>query len=487
MNDIKNSIVAHVNWVDKFLNFELFTGKNLSEWFSPFINSITNDGAVPYLIETKDRFRASPLSSTIIWLSDAGLLPADALEIMQEKLLYLRDKNDLTDKDAGNPNKLPEDKDGWSLAEGVSVWSTSLAIIALIDICGVGVKKAGQYKSSVIWLVDQQKINEKGWAYQFYRNCDDNVIMTSLALRALSLAQQNKTLFGFSPDEERKILTALNSGYLYLKEKMIHKKTKAYSYWCFNNTPHCVATTWALIALREMSKVQNIDETVKVFYNDNISYCFKFIISRIPKGISQWYDEQIVCEGGAKYNKQKNYYSFSPTILLELLSLGISPYHPKIVNQIIWLIKNPEDWKIKEYDQEKICTFTYTMVIATLAKWISCAGTADSVHLLKKPVNYLEKVVLLMFGFPIIKDSPIQLVCKSRLWVLLFIVLAFPVIFIAGSSIGALFQKAIIYFSELYKNSSQDIINNVIGGLICAFLLTFIGFLAKIRKRAFKR
>ena len=485
MNSVNDSLVNHINWVDKFMDFRLLTGRSLSEWFVPLFSSITDDGAVPYLINTKERFRASPLSSTITWLSEAGLLSAEALEIMQDKLLFLRDNNNPSDADAGNRDKFVEDKNGWSLAEGVSVWSTSLAITALIDIRGIGIKKAEKFKDSVVWLAKQQSINKKGWAYQLHRNCRDNVIMTSLSLRALALALLNKSSFNFTSDEERQILTALNNGYSYLKETMVSQKARGFSYWRFNNTPHCAATTWALVALFEISKIDNINEDIAVFYNENIEGGLNFAISCMPKKISQWQDEQIVYEGGAKYNKQKNYYSFSSTLLLQLLSLGLSPYHPKVINQITWLINNPADWKIKGYDQGKICTFTYAMVISTIAKWAFCTGVC-SVDLLKTPVKKREKFVALIFGMPVLHKSPVQLVHKSRLWWLLLLLIALLIFLTIGESIYFCIRESINYLLELWHVSSREIVINVLAYFICVALAGIGVLMINVIRKTFR-
>lgn len=64
--DLKDIWLNHINNADQFINLSLVTDTDLSSWFSPLINSIANDGTVPYLINTKERYRASPLASTII-------------------------------------------------------------------------------------------------------------------------------------------------------------------------------------------------------------------------------------------------------------------------------------------------------------------------------------------------------------------------------------------------------------------------------------
>lgn len=282
------------------------TDTDLSSWFSPLINSIANDGTVPYLINTKERYRASPLASTIIWLSHENLLPIEVLDKMQNALLFLRDSNVPLDAQQPNGQKKPEDVNGWSLGEGVSVWSTSMAIIALLDPLGNGKAKANMYKSSILWLAAQHDPSTHGWAYQSSENCNVNAIMTALALRALALAIEpnNRAFFSFTPDEFRTICSSIQAGFKYLQSNCVVRKRKVY--WTFNQTPNCAATTWALLALNQINLTdERIADECKSFYKSILKRALSFIISKMPRTPTKWADEQIVCEAGAKYRNKK--------------------------------------------------------------------------------------------------------------------------------------------------------------------------------------
>ena len=198
MGIIQDSWQAHINIAEKAISLESVSEKQLSEWIKPLIENITDDGAVPYLLGAGERYRASPLASTISWLEKANLLPVPVLIEMQEQLLVLRDQNVSYDPKNGIAKKASEDIGGWSLGEGVSVWSTSCAIEALLDSHGCGINYADSFKSSVIWLANQRQ-SDGAWAYQLHSNCSTNVVMTSLALRSLALAytEPNRTHFFF--------------------------------------------------------------------------------------------------------------------------------------------------------------------------------------------------------------------------------------------------------------------------------------------------
>ena len=80
VNQLKDLWLAHINNIDSYANFNALTQKSLAAWFEPLIDSITEDGAVPYLLETNERYRASPLSSTSTWLSSENLIPLQVLD-----------------------------------------------------------------------------------------------------------------------------------------------------------------------------------------------------------------------------------------------------------------------------------------------------------------------------------------------------------------------------------------------------------------------
>jgi hypothetical protein len=487
MSKIKESLLSHISSVDRFVNFGSITGESLTEWFMPFINSLSDEGAIPYLLESSQRYRASPLASAISWLNDAELLPVDVISSMQNELIFLRDNNYHNDADARNISKFKGDENGWSLAEGVSVWSTSLSIIALNDIQGAGLEKAHLWKDSVIWLLQQQDTGTRGWAYQAHRNCDVNIVMTSLATRALALAFINKSRFKFSDEEERQIRLALNNGYSYIKDNVTRNKGRGIAFWSFKDQPSCAATTWALSALRELSKIIDSEEKTAKFFEEVKDECISFIITRMPTDRTKWPIEQIVCEAGAKYGKQKNYFSFSATLLMQLFSLGLSPYHPKVVQQIKWIINNRNLWKIEEYDQECACTFTYAMVLATFVKWVSCVGTSSAIQLLKDSRTVWEKATSFLFGFPVYHESPVQLAYKPRLllvWggsVALIILIQFSRYFFN------FIRPVSLYILKFFQESSTEIIINVVAAAIYAALFTLCVLIIKTMRKALRR
>lgn len=478
MKDIQSSIKKHIRFVDQYFIFNSFTDKDLEEWLQPLVSSITDEGAIPYLLgeEKGERYRASPLASALIWMNAVGLLSDVDISLLQDELLFLRDNCDPSDNDKGNLSKKSEDYDGWSMAEGVSVWSTSYAIVALLDKRGIGVQKAHRYKNSVLWLAKQKKTSEKGWGYQLSTNCSENVIMTSLATWAIALVIKNKDSFHFNEDEVRLLTNALMQGFEYLKEKVQYTKVGDKVFWCFEGVKSCAATTWALVALRHIADL-SIKPEISDFYNESVRKGIEFILGCMPSKFICWEAEQVVSEAGAKYNKQKNYYSFSPTLLLPLFEMGLSPFHPKVINQIRWLLNNTEGWKIEQYDRGNICSFSYAMVISTIAKWRMLVGQDNAIRLLPESENKDDKFFRVIYGMPNFKSTNAQVVSKLRITVIWFLSMFGMILFFEGKYFWNIVVEYTTRVLEFCNQSIDSIMVNVLSSFIYLALVSLISVL----------
>lgn len=466
MSIIQDSWRTYIDITEKAVCLDAISENRLSEWITPLIDNITDDGSVPYLLGESERYRASPLASTISWLEKANLLPIPVLKKMQEQLLSLRDKNILSDPKNGIAEKTPEDIDGWSLGEGVSVWSTSCAIEALLDSHRIGISYADKFKSSVIWLAKQRHSNG-AWAYQLHSNCATNIIMTALALRSLALAytEPNRTCFSFSVDDALLLEQAIASGFNYIKENCTSKKRKVY--WSFQNRPHCAATTWALMALRQVSLCDaDISSECTKFYQEIKDRALLFVASCLPKNSVRWEDEPFVYEGGAKYAPQKNYVSFSATLLPQLFELGVSPFHPRVIAQIKWLVENPSEWKISTYDTGKICYFTYAMALSSIVSWYQRVGSALAPKLIKSAKTQIPKM---LYGYNSMLNLQVQLVRPNRITTVSFLLVFLLIFTLLGKYIEGLSTQATTWLISLW-NQTENERYDIIIGIISEFL-----------------
>lgn len=485
MSKLEQEIREHIKCIDKLMDFSSFSDKTLDDWCRSLIEVMTAEGAVPYLLgDSKERYRASPLASVIISMNMANLLPDTAIDMMQNELLFLRDNPLEEDKHKTSREKEEEDRAGWSLSEGVSVWSTSLAIIALLENNELGKNKAEQYKDSILWLTEQQDTDSSGWGYQLWLNCEPNVIMSSLALRALVAAYKCKDVFSFDDHEKRILNDSIIKGFNYLKNNI--RFSGKGIYWTFKEQPHCAATTWALLALKKMSDAE-ISVEIKKFYSDNVMSGLAFLVNKMPKKIEKWKSEQIVCEAGAKYSKQKNYFSFSAALLLELFEVGMSPYHPKVIKQIKWLLNNVEEWKIEEYDTGEKCSFTYAMVLSTIVKWVTLVGKENAYSLtrinLKKYVSLLEKI----YGMPVMTQQRFQIIYKPQMYKNITSGIIGVAALLFMINIWKYITRLATWLMTFWGHSKEDFILGVIESMIAAAGVAVITFFGHLFVKQIKR
>jgi hypothetical protein len=207
----------------------------------------------------------------------------------------------------------------------------------------------------------------------------------------------------------------------------------------------------------------------------------------MPKKATRWEDEQMVCEAGAKYNKQKNYYSFSPTLILELLKIGVSPYHYKVINQIKWLINNQNEWKIQQYDRSEVCSFTYAMLISTITKWSIMVGQENTWRILRSIKGRADHILQMVMGIPLFEESCVQVVNKARLklaWgtslLIFFLILKGRDIF---EYISNGVNNILLFLGQAQNTIVTNIISSALYALIILIVTKLLGFVCKLLRR----
>lgn len=371
-DNFKKDIVQYARELDKvFEFFDILIGEKLSKLYEQYINSLNSDCAIPYVIGEDYRYRSSPLATSLEFLSYANLLPDKAIRQFQKQLIWFRDNayENISTNDFPK-QKMSGDEHGWCCSEGVSVWSTSKALTALfvsnIDLTDNTNKKI--IFESIHWLCKQQ-CQDGGWAFQNYRNCQQNINMTALALKALiCFDSQLKTYHLEDPGINH--IEYIEKGLSYALENM--KEDKKNIYWNFQNNKNVTGSAWMLeifflldqhqIPIKNIyiHKINQSKQKLLFFVMNEMSTSFKNSSPKIT--------ECIVSEAGAKYNKHKNFYSFLPALIQILLLYDVSPSHPSVLLAINYLIKNRNDWKIHEYDN-KTCSFSFAMALSIITLW----------------------------------------------------------------------------------------------------------------------
>ena len=201
----------------------------------------------------------------------------------------------------------------------------------------------------------------------------------------------------------------------------------------------------------------------------------------------RWEDEQVVCEAGAKYNKQKNYYSFSPTLILELLKIGVSPYHYKVINQIKWLLNNQNDWKIQQYDRSEVCSFTYAMLISTITKWSIMVGQENTGRVLRNLKGKVDHILQIVMGMPLFNESYVQVVNKARLKLAWAISLLIIFLALKGKDIFEYISRGVNNILLFFGQEQNTIFTNIISSALYALIIfigaKLLGFVGKLLRR----
>lgn len=356
MGDISDRLKNALKNADNFLCLSDVFGFSLYQLGEELVDAFEDDGYIPYVIGERDRYRSSALSTCLLYLWKAGLIPPDITEIIRARLFDIRDK--MPPNDTRQPRiKNKDDFAAWCVSEGASVWSTSMAIIALIESrTEPNLTQDEMLAVSTLWLVRQQCKKTGGWSFQKNQNSVPTIPMTALAIRALSNAT---TLPSVTAKMRSQINASLTSGYNYLRNNMIYKGTEAY--WNFDDQPSLTATVWALQAFECDHRGNNHDLPIKVILNT--------ALAMIPTSNAEWKSECFVKEPVTKYSHQKNFFTFMPSLISPLLAYGISPLEPKIVSVVKQLMNTGQDhWRIKEYHLSP-CTFTHAMALNTLVNW----------------------------------------------------------------------------------------------------------------------
>ena len=390
----RQQVSDHVTMADSWININDSLGSiRIRELITPLLESITEEGSVSYIIGKNERYRSSTLATVLDTLADVNLLPRSAIYQMQDHLYALRDTfvpHDPTIDDIVTPDK--EDQYAWGRDEAPSVWTTSKAIIALMstqyierDKIGTNKSLRNSMRSSVYWL-SSQAYSDGGWGYQKYersRACQSNVPMTALAMKAIILAQNNRSLFNEdvrSSERFHTLASALSRGAEYLLSHKVEDDTGIY--WMYEGQPGVAITMWVIEALNLLTQIPSYHH-LRQRYLELYPKAIQFIYTKLPNADalgnynqSELFFKATNADGGLKYKttlvRDKQFYTFKPYIVSTLLDLGEDPLNPKIVAMVRWLLSNRDTrWAIAEYNSSAPCSISSAMAINVIVKWLT--------------------------------------------------------------------------------------------------------------------
>ncbi len=373
-------------WIAQVDAMSPLTIKGLVE---KLVDSIDQEGAVAYEVNTKKRYRTSTLATVLECMTDIRLLPEEDLLIMQRKLLRLKEEFNPVDKEIDDViNKNEEDKPAWGIDEAPSVWTTSKALTALFATkYRPSLEEGKDIAASVEWLANQAYA-DGGWGYQKYETieaCKSSVPMTAFAMKALGLALQQRYIQNLVNVKE--IKSKLVTGLDYLK-KMKNEKKDEKCVWLYEGKENLSATIWALEAWK--IAIQVIDNK-KAYYSNiyrKISpIALKYVVDKLPEKDDDSWSEcffRANKDDGLKYKKgplkkDKVFYSFTPYIISYIIKEDESYVeNDKILKVMKWVLAHRDDsWLIKEnYNSNNACTITVAMAINVIVNWLKARSNS---------------------------------------------------------------------------------------------------------------
>lgn len=408
-----------------------FFNKEFNEVISTLLNSFVYKKGFPLDLEEPAEYYTSTTSTTLLALYHIGVLSEDLLTKIHETLFYLKDHT-------SNPivkSKLPEDNVAWDVSESASVWATSLALWALIE-TGYRGEKINEIHDATLWLIDQQK-DDGGWGFD--KRSPSRIYFTALALNALQLSINS---IPFSHSELERIKRAKQYGLQFILQKCERKHKLVYWKTRINqeDLPDPTSTLYALWILHK----DNPDK-----WREIIEGGIRFLRREI-EGKEIWEFRKFIEETQTKYGTHKIIISYTPSIPIPLLKMGVHPLDELCLKPIMWLIKNKvkNGWSLPGYSEHAL-SFTTAYALWTIAEWYK--------HVIKEVDKEIEV-------YPSILRR-----LRRRISVLIGIIIAlvtyhfFPVI-------------ANLFYSFLKYYNTVDLIS-----LIASYMTIFTGVILLIR------
>lgn len=391
----KDQVFDYISTADSWININDTLGPiRIRHLASSLIESINNEGGVSYVLNVDKRYRSSTLATVLDALADVNLLPSDAIHQMQDHLYDLKEHFSPRTEEDDMIAKKPEDLPAWGIDETPSVWTTSMAIIALLNTKFVTRDTTtkeiiSDLRDTIYWLVDQA-YPDGGWGYQKYPEspaCSSSVPMTALAMKAIIIAQNDQRLFNSDAKANRKfnkIVSALERGKVFLITNQ-QETTDSLIHWNYiensENSGICI-TAWVLETLKLLAESEFSCFTINEFESLKPKV-IRYIYKNMPTttNIGQYSQSEMFFYANKtttlKYKprleKDKIFYTFRPSIVSKLLDWGEDPFNPQICLIVKWLLENREEhWKIQEYNSSSPCSISTAMAINVIVKWLKC-------------------------------------------------------------------------------------------------------------------
>jgi len=281
---------------------------------------------------------------------------------------------------------LPEDKDAWCVTETPSVWSTSYSIWSLIE-TGYDGPKTDEIANACRWLIDEAW-PEGGWGYNLYPSTPPTVYLTSLAIKALAHCVRNATRLGLSDSDVAEANKKIMDGVAFiLRCRCANDDTPVPLFQTrLNglNTRHrwdLASTIWGYhIILEHGQKPQ------RATVEKHCEALFDYLLECIPP-TAKHTPISFVDETLTKYQRSRKYLYYQPSLLINLLKIGLSPLHPLAFSFLDWLKTTIRpDGVASDYHPTNATSFATALAIQVVHTW--AAAVAKSID----PIQEVSQV-----------------------------------------------------------------------------------------------
>jgi len=436
---------------------------------------------IPFFCSVPGRYRSTVHATCLFSLYKAGCLQAQDVEVLQNQILSLRTKavqNDPTP--APKFDVLPEDKDAWCVTETPSVWSTSYSIWSLIETGYDGPQKDA-VTNACRWLT-RQALTEGGWGYNLYPSTPPTVYLTSLAIKALVHCIRNATSLGLSHSDVAEANKKIRDGVAFiLKCRCANAETPVPLFKTRPDGPDTrhqwdlASTIWGYQIILEHGQRPQRDTVEK-----HRGALFDYLLEHIPP-VSKNIPISFVDETLIKYQRSRKYQYYQPSLLINLLKIGLSPLHPLAFSFLDWLKTTIRpDGVASDYHPTNATSFATALAIQTIHAWT--AAVAKSID----PIQEASQVA--HDAFPKVKQrlqeaeekqqaaekKVDQLTQKETTLMTVIVVLAVLIV-------ASLTATAFLLVDQ--PNIGVGILGSLIGGLSILALERSVSYILKRRRR----
>ena len=292
------------------------------------------------------------------------------MDVLHKQILRLRTQGILDDPvPASTIFVRSEDMNAWCATETPSVWSTAYSVWSLIE-TGYDGPETATVGNGCRWLIAEAS-PEGGWGYNLCPETPATVYLTSLAIKALVHCIRTPATYGLTSADVAEAHKRISDGVAFIlrcrcadsKAPVPVFQARAYSHG-YQDAWDLVSTVWAYQIVLEHGKRAE-RATVEGSSEALFDYLFEAIGSTNERMPIAFVDEALT-----KYQRSKKYMYYQPSLLINLLKIGLSPLHPLSFSLLSWLKSTIRpNGATSDYHPTNATSFATALAVQTIHAW----------------------------------------------------------------------------------------------------------------------